>query len=164
MLLCFLNPNTTSATNPITANSTDTWLIQMMRQNCEAPVTLYPASVVSATIGPNTCTEISVTVTGITVSCAVLVNKPSFTTGLAILGYRVSSAAASGSIIGITFGNPTSVSAVIPAEIYTVAAFKPFIGVGHYAQQMIGPLNVQSVALTNELRNALTGIGMIAGG
>lgn len=147
----------------VTALSTDTWLIPMLRQNCEAPVTLYPATVASATIGPNTCTEIGVTVTGITVSCAVLVNRPSNVTGVAILGYRVSSAATTGSTIGITFGNPTNASVVIPTETYTVAAFKPFVGVGHYVQQMVSPLNVQGVQLTNEMRNTLAGTQLFAG-
>lgn len=147
----------------ITALSTDTWLIPMLRQNCEAPMTVYPATVAGANIGPNTCTEIGVTVTGITVSCAVFVSKPSFTTGVGVLGYRVSSVAAAGSTIGITFGNPTNATVAIPTETYTVAAFKPFVGVGHYVQQMMSPLNVQNVALTNEMRNTLAGVGLFQG-
>jgi hypothetical protein len=159
--LTFGNLNTNSA--GITANSTDTWTIPIFRQNNEAPVTLYPASFAGATIGPNTCTEVGVTVTGITVSCAVFVSKPSFTSGIGILGYRVSAAATTGSTIGITFGNPTSASIAVPAETYTVAAFKPLFGVGHYTEQMISPLSVQGVALTNEMRNALAGMALIAG-
>ncbi len=147
----------------ITANSTDTWLIPLMRQNNEAPMTVYPATMPATTIGPNTCTEIGVTVTGLTVSSAVFVSKPSFTTGIGVLGYRVSSALAAGSIVGITFGNPTSASIVVPSETYTVAAFRPYIGVGHYWQQMISPLNVQNVMLTNEMRNTLAGMGIFAG-
>lgn len=162
--LKFLNANTTPAMIVVTAISTDTWLIPMLRQNCEAPATIYPATVPATNIGPNTCTEIGVTVTGITVSSAVFVSKPSFTTGIGILGYRVSSAGAAGSTIGITFGNPTSATVGIPAETYTVAAFKPYVGVGHYVQQMIGPLNVQNVQLTNEIRNTLAGTGFFAGG
>lgn len=163
MYLRFQNWVSASLINAITANSTDTWLIPMLRQNLEAPVTLYPATFTGATIGPNTCTEVGVTVTGITVSCAVFVSKPSFTTGIAVLGYRVSAAATAGSTIGITFGNPTSASIAVPAETYTVAAFKPYVGVGHYWQQMIGPLNVQNVLLTNEMRNTLAGMGIFRG-
>lgn len=158
--LKFLNAVTPST---ITAISTDTWLVPMLRQNCEAPMTVYPATVTTANIGPFTCTEIGVTVTGITVSCAILVSKPSFTSGIGVLGYRVSSVAATGSTVGITFGNPTSATIAIPTETYSVAAFKPYIGVGHYVQQMISPLNVQSVALTNEMRNTLAGMGIFAG-
>ena len=163
MYLQFINTVSASVAGAITANSTDTWLIPMLRQNAEAPVTVYPATFPGATIGPNTCTEVGVTVTGITVSCAVFVSKPSFTTGIGVLGYRVSAAAAAGSTIGITFGNPTSNSITIPAETYNVAAFKPYMGVGHYMQQMISPLNVQNVVLTNEMRNTLAGLGIFRG-
>ncbi len=163
MYLRFLNINNSAGASPITAISTDTWLIPMLRQPCEAPMTVYPASVASATIGPNTCTEIGVTVTGITVSCAVFVSKPSYTTGIAVLGYRVSAATNAGSTIGITFGNPTSVSVTIPAETYQVGAFQPQFGVGHYVEQMVSPLNVQNVYLTNEMRNTLAGTGLFQG-
>ena len=163
MYLKFLNANTTPAMIVVTAISTDTWLIPMLRQNCEAPMTVYPATFAGANIGPNTCTEIGVTVTGITVSSAVFVSKPSFTTGVAVLGYRVSAAAAAGSTIGITFGNPTNATVAVPAETYSVAAFKPYVGVGHYMQQMVSPLNVQSVYLSNEMRNTLAGVQLFAG-
>lgn len=164
MYLRFLNINNSAGATGITAISTDTWLIPMLRQPCEAPMTIYPATVASATIGPNTCTEIGVTVTGITVSCAVFVSKPTFTSGIAVLGYRVSSAATAGSTIGITFGNPTNASVTIPTETYQVGAFLPLLGVGHYTEQMISPLNVQHVQLSNEIRNTLAGNGMFAGG
>jgi hypothetical protein len=161
--LKFLNSISGAAPFTVTAISTDTWLLPMIRYNCEAPMTVYPATMPVGVIGPNTCTEIGVTVTGITVSCAVFVSKPSFTTGIAVLGMRVSSVAAAGSTIGITLGNPTNASVVVPNEIYTVAAFKPQFGVGHYVQQMVSPLNVQSVALTNEMRNTLAGVGLFQG-
>lgn len=151
------------STGTTTASSTDTYLIPMLRSNCEAPMTIYPATFPGANIGPNTCTEIAVTVTGITVSCAILVSKPSFTTGVAILGSRVSAAATAGSTIAINFGNPTNATVAVPIETYTVGAFKPLFGVGHYTQQLISPLNVQSVALTNEMRNTLAGTQLFAG-
>jgi len=163
MYLQFTRGGDPLSTGPITAISTDTWLIPMLRMNCEAPMTVFPATVASTTIGPNTCTEVAVTVTGITVSCAVFASKPSFTTGIAVLGYRVSAAATTGSVIGITFGNPTSASVTIPTETYQVAAFQPLFGVGHYVQQMISPLNVQNVYLTNEMRNTLAGVGLFQG-
>ena len=147
-----------------TATSTDTYLIPMLRSNLEGPMTIYPATFAGVNIGPNTCTEVGVTVTGITVSCAVFVSKPSFTSGIAVLGYRVSAAAVAGSTIGITFGNPTNATVAVPAETYSVGAFKPLFGVGHYTQQMISPLNVQNVQLTNEMRNTLAGTGFFAGG
>jgi hypothetical protein len=163
MYLKFLNANTTPAMIVVTAISTDTWLIPMLRQQCEAPMTIYPATFPGANIGPNTCTEIGVTVTGITVSSAVFVSKPSFTTGVAVLGYRVSAAATAGSTIGITFGNPTNATVAVPAETYSVAAFRPYVGVGHYMQQMVSPLNVQAVQLSNEMRNTLAGMQLFAG-
>lgn len=164
MYLRFLNINNSAGATGITAVSTDTWLIPMLRMNCEAPMVVYPATVPATTIGPNTCTEIGVTVTGITVSCAVFVSKPSFTTGIGVLGYRVSAAATAGSTIGITFGNPTSASIAIPAETYSVGAFNPQFGVGHYVEQLVSPLNVQNVYLSNEIRQALDGMNLIGGG
>jgi hypothetical protein len=155
----FGNLNTNSAN--ITALSTDTWQIPMIRPNCDAPMTLYSATMPATTIGPNTCTEVPVTVTGLTVSCAVLAQKPSFTSGVTILGYRVSAAATS--IVGITFGNPTNASVTLPAETYTVAAFKPLLGTGHHIQQLVSPLTVQGLALTNEMRNVLAGTNLMAG-
>ncbi len=160
MYLRFVN---TLSGASVTALSTDTWLIPMIRQGCEAPMTVYPATVPGFNLGPNTSTEIGVTVTGITVSCAIFVSKPSFTSGVGIVGQRVSAAAVSGSTIGITFGNPTAATIAVPTETYQVGAFKPLFGVGHYVQQMVSPLNVQAVYLTNEMRNALAGTQFIQG-
>lgn len=146
-----------------TATSTDTYLIPMLRQNLEAPLTVYPGTFPGATIGPNTTTEVAVTVTGITVSCAVLVSKPSYTSGATITGYRVSAAATTGSIVGITFSNPSSVSVVLPSETYQIGAFKPLLGQGHYTEQLISQINVNAVALSNEMRNTLAGVNLFQG-
>jgi hypothetical protein len=157
--LTFGNLNTNSAN--ITALSTDTWLIPIMRPNADAPMTIYQATVTSVVIGPNTISQVPITVPGLTVTSAVLVQKPSFTTGIAVVGASVTNAGSS--IVSVLFANPTSNSVTIPTETYLVGAFKPVLGSGHYIEQLVSPWGVQGIALTNEMRNALAGTGFIAG-
>ena len=116
---------------------------------------------VGAQIGPNSVTEVAATVTGITVSSAILVQKPSFTTGLTVVGSRVT--AASLGQIAIAIANPTANTLTLPSETYIVAAFAPVFGTGHHVAQLVAPMGVQGIALTNEMRNALAGTGFIAG-
>lgn len=156
--LSFVNTNSALT---ITALSTDTWMIPIMRPNSDAPMTILPASVASATIGPNSTTEVAATVTGITVSSAILVQKPSFTAGLTVMGSRVT--AATLGQIAIVIANPTNASVVLPAETYLVAQFRPVVGTGHHIAQLVAPMGVQGVALTNEMRNALAGTQLIKG-
>lgn len=152
--------NTNSALT-ITALSTDTWMIPIMRPNLSAPGILLPATVVTAQISPNSVAEVGATVTGLTVSSTILVQKPSFTSGLTVVGSRVT--AASLGQIAIAIANPTSNTLTLPSETYVVAAMQPVFGSGHHVAQLVAPVGVQGIALTNELRNALAGTGFIAG-
>ncbi len=156
--LSFVNTNSALT---ITALSTDTWMIPIMRPNLDAPATLLSATVVSAVIAPNSVTELPATVTGLTVSSAILVQKPSFTSGLTVMGSRVT--AASLGQIAIAIANPTQVTLTLPAETYLVAQFRPVLGTGHHVAQLVAPVGVQGIALTNEMRNALAGTGFIKG-
>lgn len=158
MQLSFVNTNSALT---ITALSTDTWMIPIMRPNGDAPMTILPATVVSAQIGPNSVTEVAATVTGITVSGAILVQKPTFTSGLTVMGSRVT--AASLGQIAIAIANPTTATLTLPAETYLVAQFRPGIGSGHHIAQLVAPMGVQGVALTNEMRNVLAGTGLMKG-
>lgn len=157
--LTFLNANTNSAS--ITALSTDTWMIPILRPNADAPMTIYNATVTSVAIGPNTISQVPITVPGLTVTSAVLVQKPSFTTGIAIVGASVTNAGTS--IVSVLMANPTSNTIVTPTETYLVGAFKPVLGTGHYIQQLVAPVGVQGIALTNEMRNVLAGTGLMQG-
>lgn len=152
--------NTNSALT-ITALSTDTWMIPVMRPNLVAPVTLLAATVVGAVIAPNSVTEIGATVTGLTVSSAILAQKPSFTTGLTVVGSRIT--AATLGQIAIAIANPTTATLTLPSETYVIAAATPVLGTGHHVAQLVAPMSVQGLALTNEMRNALAGTGFIAG-
>ncbi|MDO8682399.1 MAG: hypothetical protein Q7N50_02825, partial [Armatimonadota bacterium] len=75
------------------------------------------------------------------------------------VGYRVSAA----NVIGVSFINATAVSVTPPTETYLVAHFQPLLGIGHWASQMVSPLAVQGVALTNEMQAVLSGTGLMAG-
>lgn len=152
--------NTNSALT-ITALSTDTWMIPIMRPSLSAPGVLLPVTVASATIAANSVTEIAATVTGLTVTSAILIQKPSFTTGLTVVGSRVT--AASLGQIAIQIANPTTAAVTLPAETYTLAAFTPILGSGHHVAQLVAPVGVQGIALTNEMRNALAGTSFIKG-
>lgn len=151
----------TNSAGNITALSTDTVMIPIMRPNMVAPGVLLPATVVGANIAPNSVTEIAATVTGITVTSAILVQKPSFTTGLTVVGSRLT--AASLGQIAIAIANPTSTTLTLPSETYSVAAFAPVFGTGHHVAQLVAPVGVQGIALTNEMRNVLAGTQLMAG-
>lgn len=156
--LSFVNTNSALT---ITALSTDTWMIPIMRPSLAAPAVLLSATVVGANIAPNSVTELAATVTGLTVSSAILVQKPSFTTGLTVVGSRVT--AASLGQIAISIANPTATTLALPSETYTVAAFQPILGSGHHVAQLVAPMSVQGLALTNEMRNVLAGTGLMKG-
>lgn len=158
MTFSFINTNSALTLTPL---STDTWFIPVIRPNTDAPMTIYQATVTSVTIGPNTISQVPITVPGLTVTSAVLVQKPSFTTGMTVVGCNVTNAGTS--IVSVLMANPTSVSVTTPTETYLVGAFKPVFGTGHHVQQLVAPVGIQGIALTNEMRNALAGTGFIAG-
>lgn len=149
-----------SAAN-VTALSTDTIMVPIMRPNSDAPMTILPVTVPTATIAANSVTEIAATVTGLTVTSAILVQKPSFTTGITVMGSRVT--AASLGQIAIAIANPTNAAITLPAETWLLGQFRPIFGSGHHVAQLVAPMSIQGVALTNEMRNVLAGTGLMKG-
>ena len=138
----------------------DTWIMQMYRQANDAPCTLYNVAFSPNAVAPFLTGESSLTIAGLTVSTVVHVTKPSFTSGIGIVGYRVSAA----SVVGVTFINATAATITPPTETYIVANFQPVLGgQGHWIAQLASPLSVQSVNLTNEIRNTLAGMGIFQG-
>lgn len=84
-------------------------------------VRIYTASLSPAQVAANTSAEETFTVTGVTTSDAVFVNKPTAQAGLGIVGVRVSAA----DTVGITFGNFTGAPITPTAsETYTFLAVR----------------------------------------
>ena len=109
-----------SSTNPGAAVTTQTPLTAAMgnvSQEYVLSVTLSPAIVAA-----NTSAEQTFTVTGLALSDAVSVNKPTAQAGLGIVGARVSAA----NTLAITFGNFTGLGITPTAsEAYLVKISRP---------------------------------------
>lgn len=84
-------------------------------------IRLYTAALTPSLVGANTTAEQTFTVTGLTTSDVVAVNKPTAQAGLGIVGARVSAT----NTLAITFSNNTG-SGITPtaAETYKVLAFR----------------------------------------
>ena len=109
-----------SSTNPGPATTTQTPLVASIgnvSQEYVLSVALSPAIVAA-----NTSAEQTFTVTGLALSDAVSVNKPTAQAGIGIVGTRVSAA----NTLAITFGNFTAVG-ITPtaAEAYLVKVSRP---------------------------------------
>ena len=148
-----------SGTAGVTPTASEMWYQTINRANPLAPLQLYSVTLAPAAVGPNTAVEQGFTVTGLVASTVALVNKPSFTTGLAIIGYRVSAA----NTLAITFCNPTSATIAPPSETYLVGNFQNLAGVGNYVAAMASPAQNATINLANEVRATLASTGLFAG-
>ena len=148
-----------------TPTGSEIYGIKVWRINPVAPLLNYTQTLTPTSVAANTTAEQTFTVTGLVAGSMVWVNKvSSFTSGLAILGVRVSAA----NTLSINFGNLTGTAIVPPAEPYLIGNFQvPQPGVGNYVLQSFVPAlhNVENLA--NSMRNAFaptTGVNLIAGG
>lgn len=83
-------------------------------------VNSYAAALTPASVAANTTAEQTFTVTGLSTSDVVIVNKPSLNAGLGIAGARVSAA----NTLAITFINATGGAIVPTAETYNIIAIR----------------------------------------
>lgn len=83
-------------------------------------VRIYTATIDPASVAANTTAEQTFTVTGLTTSDVVFVNKPTATAGLGIVNARVTAA----NTLGITFSNNTGSPIDAASESYKVFAFR----------------------------------------
>ena len=86
------------------------------RQYQIVAVSFNPANVVT-----KTAAEQAITVTGAAVGDAVIVNKPSCTAGVGIVGARVTAA----NTVGVVFANATAGDLNPAAETYLFALMRP---------------------------------------
>ena len=77
------------------------------------------ASLAPAAVAANTTAEQTFTVNGLIAGTAVDVNKPSVTTGIALVGARVSAI----NTLALTYANVTAASITPPTETYTIGFF-----------------------------------------
>lgn len=151
--ITFVNPTAGS----ITPTASEIYQVSVFRQNPAAILQGYTPALAPVAVVANTSTEQTFNVTGLVASSSVVVNKPSFQAGLAVVGARISAA----NTLAITFQNNTAASITPNAESYVVGNFN-LIGAGSgfsVAQQA----RVTTGNLLNSLRSALVSLGLIAG-
>jgi hypothetical protein len=110
--------------------------------------------------------EATTTVAGLLVSSSVIVNKPTYTPGIAVVNARVSAA----NTLAVTYANFTTSSISVPAEVYTVANVQlqgPGTGITVTAGNFVGvtytPSLQESIRNAQALRNSLVAMNLISG-
>lgn len=145
--------------SPVTPTQGETYVIPFVRPNPPQPLIVQSVALTPTAIGALTTAEVLFAVSNITVSTVVWVNKPSFTSGIGVVGMR----AVSANVIGITYVNNTSVTITPPAETYLVGNFPSILGSGHRLEQQVMTGLQTGFDLTAEIRTVLVGMGIIAG-
>lgn len=151
--------NTGQSVSPVTPTTGETYTIPFQRPQVGNPMVLQSVTLTPTIIGALTTAEVQFAVSNITVSSCVWVNKPSFTSGIAVVGCR----AVSTNVIGITYVNNTSASITPPVEQYLVGNFPNVIGAGNQLQQQVLLGFQQGNWLSNEVRQTLIGLGILVG-
>lgn len=142
-----------------TPTAGELYTVPLLRVAPANPLVLQQVTLTPTIVGALTTAEVSFAVSNITVSSVIWVNKPSYTSGLGIVGARV----VSGNVIGITYVNSTTASITPPAESYLIGNFPTAVGVGHQLIQNVQTGYVANVAVTNEMRATLAGLNMFQG-
>jgi len=148
-----------AATTTITAS--ETYTVDLFRMAPVAPTLIYAALLTPGSVAANTTAEQTFTVTGLPAGSAVIVNKPSATTGIAIKNARVSAV----NTLAIMYENITSAAITPPAETYLVESFQLVSpGANNWCSQ---PTNVWMNLIIdgyNELQHQNASGGMYKGG
>jgi hypothetical protein len=154
-----------ASTGSFTDTTTGIYPVTLLRQNALNPVQMYYPLLNATTCAATTTIEATTTVTGLIVSSSVIVNKPTYTPGLVVLNARVSAA----NTLAVTYGNFTTNSISVPAEVYTVANVQlqgPGTGVTVTAGNFVGvtynPGLQESIRNAQALRNSLVALNLIA--
>lgn len=148
-----------TGTAGITPSASEVWMQTIVRKAPLAPMQVYSVAFDPAAVAPNTAVEQGITVTGLVASTPVLVNNLNPTSGLGIIGYRVSAT----NVLAVLFANPTGTTINSPTGTFVVGNFQNLAGVGNNVQQAVSPSSNANFNLTNEMRATLAGNGMIAG-
>lgn len=110
-----------SGATPETDQKWVEWLKWFRRLRQAIPkVQTFEVTINPTSVNANTTSEQTVTVTGLTTSDIVFINKPSHTTGLGIVNVRVSAA----NTLAVTFGNFTAAPIDAASETYKLVAVR----------------------------------------
>ncbi len=157
----YMAPNGTQ-----TPTSNEVYAVTILRQTPLNPVQMYYPTLNATTCAASTTVEATTTVTGLLVSSSVIVNKPTYTAGIAILNARVSAA----NTLAVTYGNFTTSSINVPSEVYTVANVQiqgPGTGAavtsGLFAGVSFNPTQQEAIRNAYSLRSALLSLNLISG-
>jgi hypothetical protein len=156
-----LGVNYICITATVTPTTYEVYGVTIFRPSPVAPVVNYAQALSPAAVPPNTTSSQVFTVTGITTSSVVLVNKPSFQPGLGIGGARVSAA----NLLEITFINPTAATLTpTNGEVYQIANFTQAVpDPGDTWIYPVTPQGAQAATLVDAMRSALVSLGLMAG-
>lgn len=143
-----------------TPTSGEVYGVRTFRLNPAAPLVNYQQSLAPTAVSANTTAEQTFTVTGLVAASPVWVNKPSFTSGLVVVGVRVSAV----NTLAITYGNLTTATITPPTEVYTIGNFQTVTpGANNCVYQTVSPTVIGLGNLANATRSALTSMSAIAG-
>lgn len=143
-----------------TPTSGEVYGVKTTRLSPAAPLVVYSQTLTPVAVSANTTAEQTFTVTGLVAGSPAWVNKPSSTSGLVIVGVRVSAA----NTLAINYGNLTGATITPPSETYTIGNFQvPTPGNGNCVFQTVSPIINNLGNLTNATRAALVSLAAVAG-
>lgn len=143
-----------------TPTASEVYGIKTYRISPVAPLKLYSQSLAPVSVAALTTAEQTFTVTGLISGSVVHVNKPSATTGLGIVGMRVSAT----DTLAITYSNTSGSAIVPPTETYVIGNFQVKApGAGNVVYQTASRVFDNMSNLTVAVRTALVNLGLIAG-
>lgn len=145
----------------VTPTQGECYSIALRRMNPRAPVLIYSQALNPVSVAGNTSAEQTFTVTGLLVSSAVWVNKPSAQAGLGIGGVRVSAV----NTLAINFVNTTGTT-IQPTqgETYIIGNFQDAQPTaGNSLTKAAVQVNQSQSVLSNAHRAALVNLGLESG-
>ena len=151
--------NTGQTASPVTPTQGETYVITMQRPQTAQPLMVQSVILAPTIIGALTTAEVTFAVSNITVSTVVWAYKPTFTSGLGVVGMR----AVSANVIGITYINNTATSITPPSETYLVGNFPTILGSGNRIEQQVMTGPQTGFDLTSEIRTILVNMGVMVG-
>lgn len=149
-----------------------TYMSTIQRSVPLSPMTLWQQLITPTSVAAQSAAEQTFTVSNASLLanwtnyCPICVSKPSYTSGIGILGARQASA----NTIGINFQNVLTTAVTPPAEVYTFASFPTPLATANAnliatsVYQAAGVTFNQIIDLINELQAAAALLGMIKGG
>ena len=145
----------------VTPTANQVYQCLVYRQNPTAPFLLTTATCAPTAIAGGTTVEQAFTITPLPADAIVWANKPTATSGLGIVGFRVSAAG----VVAITFANALVSTTITPdPEVYTFGFISPSPSGGSNINMQVARGAQGALDKSNELGTALTAFGPITGG